>query len=269
MSSVPSMAVLRMEAMTIIRRRSGLAALCTSLAVGVIAVLAMATTEDMATSGSVTVQGANIGQFVTVSGPEAAAWALRMRNFFVLPMLMLLATGGAISGELTDHTMRERLVRAVPRWSLLTTKIMALMLLSGATLVVTFVPAILGGMLLFGVDGSWTDLLLGYAASWLSDLGIVALGTLLSTLFRAPGGVVVGGLMVLLADWAVRMLLTFLSFVGLQGSADLLPWLPGSALGCWQGMSTGWTVQPFLGLVVLIAVCLGIALARFSRMVIP
>jgi len=232
-------------------------------------VVAMATTQDMASSGSVTVQGADIGQFVTVSGPEAAAWALRMRNFFVLPMLMLLATGGTISGELTDHTMRERLVRAVPRWSILSTKVMALMLLSAATLVVTFVPAILGGVLLFGVEGSWVDLLLGYGASWLSDLGIVAFGTLLSTFFRAPGGVVVGGVLVLLADWAVRMLLTFLAFVGLEGSADLLPFLPGSALGCWQGMFNGWTAQPFLALVVMIVVCLGIAVARFSRMVIP
>ena len=86
--------------------------LLVSAIVGVFAVVAMGATQNMATSGSVTVKGADLSQMVTVSGPDAAAWALRIRHFFVLPMLLLLATAGAFAGELADHTMRERLVRA-------------------------------------------------------------------------------------------------------------------------------------------------------------
>jgi ABC-type transport system involved in multi-copper enzyme maturation permease subunit len=268
-TGIPTMAALQVEVRAILSRRSGQAAVAVAVAVGILGFMAMATAQNMAGSGAVTLQGADLGDMVTVSGPDAAGWALRARNFFVLPMFMLLATGGTIAAELVDHTMRERLVRAVPRWQVLLTKVAALMVLSALTLVATFIPAIAGGVVRFGIDGPWIDVLLGYGATWFADLGIVTMGALLSTFFRGSGGVVVGGIMVLLGDLVLRNLLTFLAFVGLSQPAELIPYLPGSALGCWQGMSSGWTVQPFIALVVFIALCFGLALARFRRMVIP
>lgn len=269
MSAIFVFNTFRVELSTVLRRRSGLVALLVSAIVGVFAVVAMGATQNMATSGSVTVQGADLSQMVTVSGPDAAAWALRIRHFFVLPMLLLLATAGAFAGELADHTMRERLVRAVPRWLVLLVKLSALWALSALSLIATFVLAIVGGVVRFGVDGPWQDLLLAFVASAFSDLGVIALGLLLATLFRGAAGVVVGGLMVLLADFALRMLLTFLGYVGLQEPAALIPFLPGSALACWQGMDHGWSMQPFLALGVFVSLCLGFALVRFQRMDIP
>ena len=127
MSSPSVLAVFRAELLTILRRRSGQLVLAMAFGIGVVAVFAMGATQNMADSGSVTIQGADLGSMVTVSGPDAAKWALRMRNFFVLPMLLLLAVGASIAAELADHTMRERLVRAVPRWFVLVNKLMALM----------------------------------------------------------------------------------------------------------------------------------------------
>ncbi len=269
MSGSMFLSVLRVELLTILRRRSGQFVLVMAFGIGVVAVFAMGATQNMADSGSVTIQGADLGSMVTVSGPDAAKWALRMRNFFVLPMLLLLAVGASIATEIADHTMRERLVRAVPRWFVLLNKLLALMALSVMSLMATFVPAIVGGVLRFGAEGPLGSVVLGYGATVLSDLAIIAMGALFSTVFRGSAGVVVGGIMVLLGDWVLRMLLTLLGFMGLQEPAVLLPYLPGSALECWKGMEAGWTFQPFLALAVYVGLCLSLAVLRFGRMVIP
>jgi len=202
---------------------------------------------------------------------DVAGWSLTVRNFFVLPLLLIFAAASTLATEQADHTLREVLVRGVSRWSVLMSKLAALLSLSGVSLLITFALSAGGGRLLFGAsEGEPLRLIGGYAASWGSDLGLLALTLLVSCFLRSAGGVVVTLMLMLMLDLALRAGLGVLGMAGMENAAELAALLPGSALGCWEGWKAeAWEAEPFVGLAILVAVCLGGALARFQRMDVP
>ncbi|MFT4975708.1 MAG: ABC-type transport system involved in multi-copper enzyme maturation permease subunit [Myxococcota bacterium] len=272
---VPSnmVAMVWAELQTVFRRGSGLAALGVSLLLGLAVVALMGWVQQNA--GGAEVNGAPIGEMVRYTGADCAGWALSARNFFVLPLLLLLATGGSVAGELQDRSLREVLIRPVPRWSVLAAKLIALLALSAATLLLSLLPSLLLGTVLYGADGPTVDVLLGYAASLGTDLGIIAFGFVASTVVHSVGGVVVSVILLLMLDAGARLLLwvreLLLGLMQQSVGAEVEPirysrFLPGAALDCWKGWTEGWTWEPFAGLVVLITVSLAVAVFRFQRM---
>lgn len=261
--------MVRVETRGALTRGAGVASLIVGLGVGLLVLVVAKVALGMAVQVT-DANGVPSAAFSEFNGVEAAAWALRARNFFVLPLFLLLVTGSSFAGELADHTFRELLVRPVPRWAVVFSKVSALMALSGATLVLTLVPALVGGSLLFGTGGDMGRLALGYLASWLSDLGLISLGVLVSTFVRGSGGVVVAVIGLLMADLAARGALKVGSMV-LQhealGAAGA--YLPGAALAAWEGWRDGFELAPFGGLALLVGICLGGALWRIQRMDVP
>ena len=154
-------------------------------------------------------------------------------------------------------------------------KLTALMTLSVASLLCALVPSLALGGALFGMEGPTGDVLLGYAASLGTDLGIISFGMLASTIIYSVGGVVVSVILLLLFDfgarmilWAREMLLAWVDQAAGRPEAEAVAYsklLPGAALEAWQGWSTAWAWEPFAGLAVLVAVSLGAALFRFQR----
>lgn len=269
MSPAHLLGMIRVESRAVLTRGAGLAALVVGLLVGVGAVLVAKAVQGMA----VQVTDANgLAQqaFSQFNGVESGAWALRARNFFVLPLFLLLVTGSTLSGELADHTLREQLVRPVPRWAVLLAKLSALMVLSAATLALTGLPAVLGGTALFGAGEGHGRLALGYLASLASDLGLVSLGLLVGTFVRGAGGVVVAVIGLLMADLAARGAFKLASMVLNQVAlGEAAAWLPGAALAAWEGWRDGFEWGPFGGLTLLIGLCLGGTLWRLHRMDVP
>lgn len=254
------------ELSVIFRRGTGLAVLVVAALVGVICLAGL----QMLKGGmEVSSNGTPVSQLIQYSGGDAAGIALRGRNFFVLPMFLLLATGNALATEREDHTLRELLVRPVSRWSVVVVKFLALLTLSVASLVCSFVPSMLGGLALYQELGPVSDVLLGYAASALSDAGLIGLGLLAGTLVRGAGGVVVSVIGFLMVDLALRAFLWVMDKVGVEGAATFGDWLPGKALAAWEDWSTGFLWQPFVGLGLLIAVSLGLTIFRVERMDVP
>lgn len=268
------LAMVWFEIQTVFRRESGLGALGVSLLVGLGAVAVMAWVQQNV--GNAMINDAPLGSMMRYSGADCAGWALWARNFFVLPLLLLLATGSSLAGEIRDRSLREDLVRPVPRWSVLAAKLAALQTLSAATLLMALLPSLLLGMALFGTEGPTPDVLLGYAASLATDLGIISFGLLASTLVPSVGGVVVSVILLLLLDAGARLLLwlreTLVSWMNATTGAppveqtQLSQLLPGAALEAWQGWSSQWAWEPFAGLAALIAVSLALAFVRFQRM---
>ena len=268
------LAMVRFEIETVFRRASGLAALGVSLLVGLGAVAVMGWVQQNV--GAAAVNDMPLGTMMRYSGADCAGWALSARNFFVLPLLLLLATGSSLAGELRERTLREDLVRAVPRWAVLLAKLVALQTLSAATLLVALLPALLGGMAVFGTDGPTGGVLLGYLASLATDLGIISFGLLASTIVPSVGGVVVSVIMLLLVDGGARLLLwlreQLVSWMNAAAgrppveTVKLSQLLPGAALDAWQGWSGQWAWEPFAGLAVLIGVSLALALVRLQRL---
>ena len=249
-------------------RGSGIAAVLVAGAVGLLAVGAMGLAQYL--GGEAAVNGLPLDQIMEFSGVTTAGWALRARNFFLLPLLLLWATGASFAGEIKDHTLRELLVRPVPRWSVMLAKLLALAVLSGITLVVTAVLSGGLGALLYGIEGDWWPLALGYLASWPSDLGLLCMGVVVAVLLRNVAGVVVGVVLYLALDLVVRLLLSLIGKLpSMELAADIARFMPGQALASWEGYLDEWVLTSWAGLAVLIVVCLGVALVRFVRMDVP
>ena len=248
-------------------RGSGMAALGVAAAVGVLAVGGLAAARHL--GGDAQVNGLPVDQILSFTGVTAFSWSLKARNFFLLPLLLLWATGATFAGEYREQTLRELLVRPVPRWAVLLAKLAALSVLSGLTLLVTALASGLPGAALFGVEGDWGAPALGYLASWASDLGLLALGVLASLLFRNVAGVVVGVVLFLALDLGLRLVLKLAGALGLQAATRIAPFLPGEALSAWEGYDGGWDAISFAGLGVLVLLCLGLATWRLLRLDVP
>lgn len=255
------------EAWKTFTRGSGIAAVLVALAVAALAAVGMQVASDV--GAGATVNGQPASGFLRTSGLTVFTWALQGRNFFVLPMLLLWATGASMAGEIGDHSLRAHLVRPVPRLAVLAAKFGALLLLSAATLLLGAVTSALVGGAMFGFEGEWGPVVLAWLASGLTDAGLVALGLLASLFFRSVGGVVVGVVLFLMLDLGLRAILKLAGVLGVQASEALLRWMPGEALAAWEGFEGGWDPYAFLGLALLLLVVLAVSSARFMRMDIP
>lgn len=267
-------AMVRAEGRAIYGRASARLALVVGLLCGVAVLLAFQWMFQNAGMGEVDakINGNPISQMVEFSGGAVAGWALKVRNFFVLPLVLLLATAATLAGELGDQTLREVLVRPVPRWSVLAAKLLVLTSLAALTLLLTLAPALGGGLALFGAEGPTTveNVLLGYAASLLSDLGLISLALLASTFVRSVGGVVVAMMLFLMGDMAVRAVLQGMTWLGAEQAEAVQRAMPGNALSCWEGFAgASWDPAAFAGMAVVLLVGIGGTMWRFQRMDVP
>lgn len=267
--------ILRVETWKTITRASGLACLVLSVAVPL---ASLAVLWELLHAEALTVNGAPLASRLSGNAVEAAGWALRARNFFVIPLMLVLATALGISGERADRTLREVLVRPIPRWVALAARVLAVSALAGVSLLLSALVGVGGALLLFGVadlpvaamdQPSLWRLGLGFAATFLSDVGLICLTAAIAAFFESVGGVVVGLIFTLLADLLLRLALGGLALLGLQQAKALEPWTLGNALGAWEGWSDGFSPARFLALGMVIVVAAAVAGVRFTRMDAP
>ncbi|MSP54219.1 MAG: hypothetical protein EXR69_01230 [Myxococcales bacterium] len=256
-------------------RGSGVGAIVIAAVVGLGAVGIM---YEAGHNDTAQINGATLADIVKLNAVECSGWALSARNFFVLPLFLLLAASSSVAGELGERTLREDLVRPIPRWSALASRMIATSSLAGVTLLITGALSFLPALLLFGLpaaDAVPVDyptvgrLALGYLAAFASDVGLIAIAMLLSLMVQSVGGVVVTLVLILMADLAVRGVLNLMNMASIAIAAQLLPWTLGNALGCWQGWSSAFEPMRFLALGIVTAVATGMAMVRLSRMDVP
>lgn len=255
------------EIRSVFSRNSGRAALVIAALIGIIAVGALHQAGQVA--DEVKANGVPAASMLKVSLTGALGWALQFRNFFVLPLLLSLSAAASLSGELAGNTFRELLVRPVPRWSVIAAKLAALMVLSAGSLVLTFSTALVSGAALFGMSDGVTDALLGYAATWACDLGLVCMTLLLASFLRSVGGVVVALALYLMADRMAGMGLGLLGSLGVDWASAVRPYLPGNALSFWGDWDGVYDEGKAIGLAGLVVVCLAGTLLRVQRMDVP
>ncbi len=276
--------MIAVEVLKVFTRGSGLGALVVALLVGALAALAM--NGLMQVQEGVQLNGQGLGGLVQFDVVGVAAKALSARNFFVLPLLLFLATGASMAGEHADRTLRELVVRPVPRWSILAAKFAALASLSAATLLVTFVTSVALGWPLVGppqIDQSVAEgaeslarVSLGFAASFVSDLCLLALGLALSTFVRSVGGVVVSLVLVLLADRAIWMGLNGVGLAQRMMTGAPEPWVDEAlkwtlvgAQACWEGWETSFEPGQFVAVTAYTVLACLVATLRFGRSDVP
>ena len=253
-------------------RGSGIGAIVIAALVGLGAVGIM---YEAGHNDTAQINGATLADIVKLNAIECGGWALSARNFFVLPLFLLLAASSSVAGELGERTLREDLVRPIPRWSALASRMIATSSLAGVTLVITAALSFLPALLLFGLPAAGAvpvdypsvgRLGLGYLAAFASDIGLIAIAMLLSLVVRSVGGVVVTLVLILMADLAVRGVLNLMNMASIAIAAQLLPWTLGNARGCWQGWSSEFEPMRFVALGIVTTVATGVGMARLARM---
>lgn len=259
-------AMVQAELQAVFRRGSGKGALIASLLVSfaVVAFLKWVAIKNG--------EGAQAPALIDLSLVGALGTALRARNFFIIPLFLVLGVGATVADEMHDNTLREVLVRPVSRISVLGAKLIALVALSGATLLLTFLPTLALGALALGADGSPADVSLGYLAAWASDLGLIAITLVPAVFLRGSGAVVLGVVLTLIADFTLRYAFKAIGAIAekfgqeeLAKLDEVAAWFPGQALACWEGWKDGFNPAQFGGLALLTALCIAVATARFLR----
>ncbi len=206
--------LLRAESVKLLSRRSARLGLVLAALLGIVGPLMLGTLSGSA----IVVNGADLGETLQANAPMAARWALSLRDFWIMQAFVLLLVSQSFAGELQARTLREDLVRPVGRSQVLAAKLGAMALWIGLTLALQYALSIGLGAVLFGTDGAWRDVSLGYVGSFLSDLSFAAFTLAVATLVRSVVGTAVGMLLFIvfskLLGWAL-----FLA----EGAANALP----------------------------------------------
>jgi ABC-type transport system involved in multi-copper enzyme maturation permease subunit len=276
-------AMVKAELQAVFLRWSGRAALILALLSAFAAVYGLYFVNEQAQQ--VKMGGMPVGGSLDLTWRGTLDWALSARNFFVIPLLLVLSSASSLAGEIADNTLREVLVRPVSRVSVFLAKFLALAGLSAASLVLSWAGAALGGAAVFSMDADIGWVSLGYLASFFSDLGLITLTLAISSLTRSVGGVVVGIILYLIADLGARLLLKALGAFGVEWAKQFAPYVPGNALAVWENWESwgsvsfdasnwqaawdAWGGGNFAGLAVLLTLSCAVAITRLSRMDVP
>lgn len=261
--------LLSAELRAVFGRWSGKAALILSVVIPLVAALAMR--QAIGAADEASFNGVPVSGYLDMTWRGVLDWSLTGRNFFIMSLLLVLSSASTLTGELADNSLREAILRPVPRWSVLVAKLMALSALSLATLVTTFLLGMVGGAAVATTEAELSGVALGYLASWGSDIGLMALTLLVGSLLRSVGMVVVAVVFFLIVDWAGGLGLSGLGVLGVEWAADLNALRPGNGLSVWDGWKAvdGFSAEQGRALLVLFVVGFGGSLFRFQRMDIP
>ena len=257
--------LIQAEWRVLIRRNSarGLLLVSTVIPVLVAAILRAVSESEMV------VNDQSVADIVSFSGPHTANLSLRVRHALVMPILLLFVTGSSFATERQNRMMRERLVRPVSRNTLLFAKLVAVLFLSASSLILNALIAVPLGSLLMGSDGPWWLMFAGHAASLLSDLGIISLGVLLSTVCRSGAMVVVSGILIYVFDQAMNAGLFLVGLAGVDGTTWIQHCLPSTGWNVWTIIlgENGWVSA--LNLLAWTSVFLFLSRRRLNRQDVP
>jgi len=260
--------IIKAEAVVLRHRLGPKALLLVAAIIPLVVVIGYSTLASQGESG-LQFNGQPLSALVSISGQDAAALALHGRNFFVMPLLLLFIAGQSLASERSTHVLREQLLRPVARTRVLWSKVIVLWALSILSVAVNAVIGLgLGGAVL-GTEGEWGPVWWGHAAAIGSDLGIILFGFMLSSVLRSAAGVMAVGLMLLGLDWAVRMGLSALGFMGLESARTMLLFMPGSGLDFYRMEGGVFSIEAFACLVVWSGLVAAIAHRRMGRMDTP
>jgi ABC-type transport system involved in multi-copper enzyme maturation permease subunit len=277
-------ALWRAETLKLLSRSSarlGLAVAAIASALGVFALWQLSGSQMVvngATMQSVLADSAN--------APSALRWGLYVRNFFVVPAFVILLSAQSLAGELQARTLREELLRPVPRWAVLLAKWAAIGTWIGVTLAVAWTIGAVAGMVLLGTGGPWGEVAAGYIACFLCDLGLAAVSLCVAAFVQGVAGTVVGTFLILVlgvfAGWGLVFVAWLAGIDLVRSSAGALlgvldavvqiePWLPPAALRAWTGVSPAvdWVWQSFASLAAITAVAIALAERRLARLDVP
>jgi ABC-type transport system involved in multi-copper enzyme maturation permease subunit len=236
----------------------------------------------VAVGAQISMNNSDVSAGIEQSGAMGLMWTLWVRNnTWIMRAFLLVLVALSFAGEYGARTIREDLVRPVPRWTVPVSKWLAVGVWSVVSLCVTFAFGGLLSVIVFGFDGDWGQLLLGYGASILADLGFTSLALFIAVASRSVAGTVAGVFAYVILDWVVGLALRLVSAISgvfpmelgsvLEKAITLQPFLPSSAFSVWEGFyeSMDWEWRSFASLAVITVVCMVLSERVFDRLDVP
>jgi ABC-type transport system involved in multi-copper enzyme maturation permease subunit len=260
--------IVRAEAYVLSRRAGARALLAVSVVIP-LAVVAGFLALNGGGESAIQFNGKPLSEIMTFSGSSAAAMALRARNFFIVPLLLLVLCGQTLASERSNHMLREQLLRPVSRARVLWSK---LAVVWGLSVVSLLANALLGlglGGLVLGMGGDWVPVLAGHGAAVITDFSLIVFGFLLASHLRSAVGVIAVGLALLGLDWALRLGLSGLGFLGVELAPVLLSIMPGTGLQFYRVDTNALSSGAVVGLVVWTGLAVALTWRRMQRMDVP
>lgn len=204
---------------------------------------------------------------------------LYLRNFFLMRIVLIMVAALSFAGEFQSRTLREDVLRPVHRSAMLLAKWAALVVWIAISLVFTLLPATAFSIAAWGTGGDWTDVLLGWVATLLSDAGFAALALAMAVVLRSVAGTMVGMFLFYFANVGLGFALAAISafpFLDLpqfvrDAATGAGPYLPPAAYDVWQGASPGaaWSIEGFAALLIYGTLSWIVADRVFSRIDVP
>ena len=219
---------------------------------------------------------------VQIDPTDAIKGALFIRNYLLLMRVFLVTvTAMSVAAEFQSRTLREDLIRAVPRWSVLLAKWTALCVWIAVTTAATGISATVVSSAVWGVvSPHWGETLLGYIASFGGDCGLAALTVAVAVATRSLAGTITGVILYYFMDYATWVGLWLTVNVPMFGdvppavkeaASQAMPLLPSAAFNVWLGMgdTTPWSIQSFVALLAVTLLSLVAAVRLFDRVDVP
>jgi ABC-2 type transport system permease protein len=175
-------------------------------------------------NAAITMNGEPLANQLSLSAPDALAWTLRIRGFYVAQVTLLLLASQSFAGELGARTLRDELVRPVRRSAVLAAKLGALGTFSLASLAGAVLVGALVGLVLLPAGGgaSWGAVLSGAATTWLCELAFATFALAVSVLTGSVAGGLAAAFLFLLAERLVAFALTVAGWVAMAAPPQLV-----------------------------------------------
>ncbi|MBX2803427.1 MAG: ABC transporter permease [Myxococcales bacterium] len=233
----------------------------------------------------VEVNGNAVG--IDTSPANGVRWSLMVRNFYIAQAFVLLLASVSFAGEFQARSLREDLVRPVPRWALLLAKWGAVGVWAAAGLVVQWLVAVLVSFLALSGTGeaAWSDVFLGFLSTWITDMGFAAVVFAVATLTRTVAGTITSVFLFLVLERVVSWSLTIGKGLRDSLTPDLTeqipaaidwmlaagPYLPSNGWAVWSELANGVDPSWQAWLVLVLTTTIGIVVAerRFAATDVP
>lgn len=276
MSGAHFAAILRVELSKVFRHPGGRVGLIIALLLGIAGPLAILWVG----SSSAVVNGQPVGDSLSYTTPQGIVWSLRMRNFSHVMRLCVIALAAiSLAGELTARTLRESLLRPVPRWAVPVAKYIALATYVTVAGLLTWTGSALLGLVLLDMSGDWAGAAEVFAYSLVGDLVVVAITLAVAVLTRSVAGSIVLVVVLSVVNWFSRVTMALFETVFLQAErqsmveaiALIRPWAPTYAIDGWFNQSVPYLslgsdwYPPLITALLLTALAVGFTSARLSR----
>jgi len=233
-------------------------------------------------SGSeVSFNGSSMDDLMSASAAKAIVWTVWANHRFALmPAFISLLGALSFAGDYQSKTLREDLLRPVPRWSVLLVKWAAMCTWITMAALLCWLTSLGLSVALFGVEGDWTSSFYAWGTALLCDCSFAALVLCLAVLLRSVAGTIIGVVIFVVFDTVLGWALSLVAMAGdslqapvaLELAIQARPWLPSSAFGLWSTFGAGGDPAVWQNFAALAAITVAsgvLATLRFRWMDVP